>query len=240
MTSILFHIGNFVLNYNFRNATTDIDVALSSASGIKDAILQVAEIFNLPEDWMNNDFKYLSSYSTKLPEISKHYAALNNGSLEIRTVDAEYLIAMKMKSGRAHGNDFSDIVGIIYSEKEKGNDISINQIKYAVNYLYEDISAIEKHIYDFVKECCELSIDDLKIKYYETVERSSVIKSQILEQKNKEQLVLTKQTAKSLSNRIMRDLIKTDIKSKQKESERENGKEIKTVDQERNGSQDER
>ena len=38
----------------------------------------------------------------------------------------------------------------------------------------------------------------------------------------------------------MRDLIKTDIKSKQKESERENGKEIKTVDQERNGSQDDR
>lgn len=62
----------------------DLDVVLKAASGAKDAILTVANKYNLPEDWMNNDFEFLSSYSRKIPQISCYYGTLNYGQIESR------------------------------------------------------------------------------------------------------------------------------------------------------------
>ena len=78
---------------------------------------------------MADDFIYSSSFSDKLAEKSKHYKVMNNGSIEVRMVDAEYLIAMKVKSGREAGNDISDIIGILYKEKVismRRSDISVS------------------------------------------------------------------------------------------------------------------
>lgn len=44
---------------------------------------------------------------------------------------------MKMQSGREFGNDISDIIGIIKSEKEIGNNLSYDMIINAGNYLYD-------------------------------------------------------------------------------------------------------
>ena len=199
--------GSIVLNYEFRNATMDLDVVLKAASGAKDAILTVANKYNLPEDWMNNDFEFLSSYSRKIPEISCYYGTLNYGQIEIRTVRAEYLIAMKMQSGRTYGNDLSDIVGILYSEKEKNNEIPFSKIISAGEFLYEDNFKVSSSVMEYVKYCCLMSVEDLKKEYDKLVNSSEIIKSKIVEISNTENVSLTKKTAKELAEQIGLDLL---------------------------------
>ena len=67
---------------------------------------------------------------------------LQNGWL--RTVQAEYLIAMKLRSGRLYKNDRSDIAGILAEHEKRGEPITMDRITQAVTNLYggwEQISA---------------------------------------------------------------------------------------------------
>ena len=59
-----------------------------------------------------------------LHEVSVYYRTFSN-VLTIRTITAEYLLAMKLMSGRRYKNDLSDIVGILWEhqKKDKGFDL---------------------------------------------------------------------------------------------------------------------
>jgi hypothetical protein len=46
----------------------------------------------------------------------------------VRTVTGEYLIAMKLMSGRQYKNDISDIVGILREQREKENRFLLNRL----------------------------------------------------------------------------------------------------------------
>lgn len=122
-------------NYSFRAATADIDALILATSAMKEAIIRVRDAFNLSNDWINDDFKETSSYSPRLREFSKHYKDFY-GVLEVRTIAAEYLIAMKLRSGREYKHDFSDIVGILKEHKENNVAITQQQISNAVKNLY--------------------------------------------------------------------------------------------------------
>ena len=91
-------------NYGFREMTTDIDAVIGSASSMKEAINRVGDKYNLPSGWLNSDFMRTDSYSPRLIEHSQYYKQFSN-VLTIRTVTAEYLIAMKLRSGRKYKND---------------------------------------------------------------------------------------------------------------------------------------
>ena len=56
--------------------------------------------------------------------------------LQIRTVSAEYLIAMKLRSGRQYKNDLSDVLGILAEHEKRGEPILFERIKIAVDHLY--------------------------------------------------------------------------------------------------------
>lgn len=59
--------GSIMLNYGFRDYTQDFDIMISTVSAeVKGIILRIAEQYNLPNDWMNTDFKKTVSYSEKL------------------------------------------------------------------------------------------------------------------------------------------------------------------------------
>jgi hypothetical protein len=58
--------------------------------------------------------------------------------LQIRTVAAEYLIAMKLMSGRRYKNDISDIYGILWEHKKSGTPILRSAVDDAVICLYGD------------------------------------------------------------------------------------------------------
>ena len=57
-----------LLNYGFRNITTDIDALILAASGMRDAINHVRDQYDLPDGWLNSDFTNTDSYTPKLLE----------------------------------------------------------------------------------------------------------------------------------------------------------------------------
>ncbi len=124
-----------LVGYGFREMTTDIDAVIHAASSMKDAINHVGDKFSLPNGWLNADFMHTGSYSTKLDEFSVYYKSFY-GVLNVRTVSAEYLVAMKLRSGRKYKNDLSDVIGILAEHEKKGTPITLSQIDTAVKNLY--------------------------------------------------------------------------------------------------------
>lgn len=122
-------------NYGFRDMTTDVDAVIHSGSSMKDAINLVGDKYNLPNGWLNADFVKTGSYSPKLNEFSVYYKTFY-GVLDVRTISAEYLIAMKLRSGRKYKNDLSDVIGILAEHEKKGEPITFEKIEMAVANLY--------------------------------------------------------------------------------------------------------
>lgn len=154
---ILIGGASILVNYEFRNSTSDVDCIDVNNILMNDAIIKVAEKYDLPTDWINTDFKITKSYSDKLINYSTYYKTFGNGTLEIRTIKDEYLIAMKLVSGRKYKNDISDIVGII-SEIKKERDISLGEIEKAVIDLYGDMSKVDSFAYSLLKDCLNNSL----------------------------------------------------------------------------------
>lgn len=138
-------------NYGFRDSTMDVDAVIYASSAMKDAINRVGEKYNLPYGWLNADFMRTGSYSPKLDEYSVYYRTFSN-VLRIRTVSAEYLIAMKLKSGRRYKNDLSDIIGILAEHEKKGNPISLEKINTAVINLYGNWDGISADSKKFIED----------------------------------------------------------------------------------------
>jgi hypothetical protein len=124
-----------LVNYGFRDMTTDIDAIILADSVMKDAIYAVAEKEGLPDGWLNADFKRSDSFSEKLIAKSDYYKTFAN-VLEVRTVKDEYLIAMKLVAGRNNKRDLSDIAGVLISSRKQGKNISYEKIDTAVKDLY--------------------------------------------------------------------------------------------------------
>lgn len=96
--------------------TYDIDAIIHAFSSMKEAINVVGDELGLPNGWLNSDFTKTASYSPKLLQYSKFYKRFGY-VLDVRTVSREYLVAMKLMSGRKYKNDLSDIIGILYEEQ---------------------------------------------------------------------------------------------------------------------------
>ncbi len=159
-----------IVNYDFREATTDIDGLYYANWTFKDAVRNVAEKFGLPEGWLNSDFKYTDSYSDKIVEHSKFYKSFY--SLDVRTVSGEYAVAMKLVANRNYKSDNSDIIGIIKDERSKGNEITFEMIDKAITELYGDWSKVSDKNVAFIKEV--LDYKDLDAFYIEKVKEESV------------------------------------------------------------------
>ena len=138
-------------NYGFRNMTTDIDAIIHASSAMRDAINKVRDIYDLPQGWLNADFVRTNSYTPKLNQYSVYYRTYSN-VLTIRTITAEYLIAMKLRSGRKYKNDLSDIIGILNEHERQGQPISFEMVEMAVVNLYGGWSGFTEEAQSFIKE----------------------------------------------------------------------------------------
>ncbi len=179
-------------NYGFRDMTTDIDAVIRATSTMKSAINNIGDKYNLPNGWLNTDFMRTGSYSPKLEQFSVFYKSFY-GVLDVRTVSAQYLIAMKLRSGRKYKNDLSDIIGILAEHEKRGAPITFEIIESAVVDLYggwdkfpEDskpfiVSALKngnfENVYESVKRD-EIESKDILIgfenKYPDVVKESNV------------------------------------------------------------------
>ena len=147
---ILIGGASILVNYGFRDVTYDVDVIIRSSGVMKDAINAVGDRLSLPTGWMNTDFVTTSSYTPKLIQYSKYYKTFSN-ILQVRTVSAEYLVAMKLMSGRQYKNDLSDIVGILIEQKNQGDELSFARIKGAIQDLYTSYETVPQYAREFIE-----------------------------------------------------------------------------------------
>lgn len=127
--------GSIILNYNFRDSTTDLDTWCVSANLLKEAAIKVSDRSGYPIDWINSDFTSTNSFSSKLFEHSKYYKTFY--SLEVRTISDEQLLAMKLMSFRWYKHDISDIIGIVNDMNKQNKIINLNMIENAYKELYD-------------------------------------------------------------------------------------------------------
>lgn len=138
---ILIGGSSVVLNYGFRDSTLDVDGYFRASSALKDAINKIGDEYNLPTGWLNDDFKRTTSFSPKIVEHSKYYKSFYN-ILSIRTISEEYLIAMKLKSGRQYKHDLSDVIGVLAAHEKQGTPITKEKIEKAATELYGSWGAL--------------------------------------------------------------------------------------------------
>ena len=122
-----------ILGHQFRDTTTDIDAIIQDRSNIKAIVAKLSDRYELGNDWLNDDFKYTSTYSNALIEHSKFYRTFCS-CIDVRLVQGSYLIAMKLRALREYKHDISDIIGIII----ECNTIDITSIEEAYVTLYND------------------------------------------------------------------------------------------------------
>ena len=166
-----------LVNYGFREKTYDIDAIIQASSAMQDAIANVGERLHLERGWINTDFMKTTSYTPNLVQYSRYYKTFSN-ILQIRTISAEYLVAMKLMSYREYKNDKSDIVGVLLEQKKLGKEVTLESIKRAVIELYGKISVLSDEAIKFLDNVFDAS--DLETLYNET---------RLNEIKNKERLV---------------------------------------------------
>lgn len=69
-------------------------------------------------------------------------SVLINYGFRNMTTDSEYLIAMKLRSGRQYKSDLSDVLGILAEHEKEGTPLSMKQIRKAVTDLYSDWNSL--------------------------------------------------------------------------------------------------
>lgn len=149
-------------NYGFREMTTDIDALLPEIEMMTDAIHRVGDAHGLPNGWLNADFVKTATYSVKLRRYSVPYKTFNQ-VLNVRMITGEYLIAMKLRSGRRYKNDLSDIIGILAAHRAKGEPITFEQISTAVINLYDGWDDFPEGMLSFIQQV--LAVPDLAEAY---------------------------------------------------------------------------
>lgn len=137
-------------NYGFRESTYDMDALIDASSAIDNAINSVGDEFGLPNGWLNADFVKTKSYTPKLRQYSVHYKEFSR-ILEIRTVQAEYLVAMKMVSARQYKNDLSDIIGIVAEHQKRDKPLTFEMIERAMMNLYGSWDLVTPDTIELVK-----------------------------------------------------------------------------------------
>lgn len=148
-----------LINYEFRMSSYDIDADYDAPTIMKEAINAVGDRLGLPTGWVNADFKMTASYSPKIVQYSEYYKTFSN-VLHIRTVKAEYLVAMKLVSGRQYKKDLSDIAGIVLEQKKAGKPLSYDRIDRAVCNLYGGWQNVSEYAKEVLKSV--LAAKDLK------------------------------------------------------------------------------
>lgn len=165
-------------NYGFREMTYDIDAVITASSAMKGAVNAVGDRLGLPNGWLNADFKNTSSYSPKLSRYSKYYHTYSN-VLNIRTISAEYLVAMKLMSGRRYKKDLSDIIGILGEQERMGESLSYQQIDCAVKNLYGGWDNISEYAIQVLKAA--LDSENLKELFMEQEHEEALSKQAVLQ-----------------------------------------------------------
>jgi hypothetical protein len=94
------------LAYDARPATKDVDAVFVPTQQIREAARKVADIYQLPEDWLNDAVKgFVVSHPRRI--------LLDLPSLQVFVPEADYLLAMKTLAARVDATDKTDVLFLI-------------------------------------------------------------------------------------------------------------------------------
>lgn len=120
------------LKYNFRT-TVDIDTDIQFRHSLKGSIDNVAKFYNIPTDWINQDFRKSISYSKRLWDNAVPVSILRD-FMEIYVVSDLDQLCMKIVAGRQ--KDDRDIVFLTAKLVSDGCNYDMFVQRY--KYLYSE------------------------------------------------------------------------------------------------------
>lgn len=168
--------GAILLKYSFRIMSLDYDALFSYKDDyVKQCIYNVADKLHIPSDWLNDDFVKSDSYTPKLKQYSNFFKTYLN-IVNVRIVEREYLVAMKIMSGRHYKHDLSDIVGIIM-EEQNIKPITKEEIFTALFNLYGKDVQIGDEMKEFIDRI--FSTNDLKELFTQLSEKEQNIRGEL-------------------------------------------------------------
>lgn len=209
-------------NYGFRDMTTDVDALIHASSAMKDAINMVGDKYDLPNGWLNADFRQTASFSEKLLQYSDYYRTFSN-VVRVRTVNAEYLVAMKLISGRQYKNDLSDVIGILAEHQERGTPLTLEKIRQAVIDLYGAWEVLPATSQSFIRSAMEHP--DLREVYARIRQNEHEAKATLVSFEQKYPGVTTIENVDTILSNLRakeqsKDSLLAALKAKKKEQER--------------------
>ena len=175
---------SILLNYGFRFNSADIDCSDKGGILMNDVINEIAIKYHLPSNWINTDFVHTKSYSNKLDLYSQFYKTYGYGTLDVRTIKDEYLIAMKVVSARKYKNDYSDIYGIINECRNNNKNITYEMITTALVNLYGTTDVADKNALSFTKRIIENPSELTYLNIREKENETAVTIKNLKEDKN--------------------------------------------------------
>ncbi|MBQ9765354.1 MAG: hypothetical protein IJW18_04090 [Lachnospiraceae bacterium] len=184
-------------NYGFRDMTYDIDALVHASSAMKDAVNRVGDELGLPNGWLNSDFTRTKSYSPNLVQYSQFYKRFGY-VLDVRTISREYLVAMKLMSGRQYKNDISDVVGILYEEQERGKAITFEKVEIAVCNLYGSWNNLPENSRELIEKI--IKEDNLEMLYEQYQKMEQRVKVDLVAFEEKYQEVLNDDNIHNIIN----------------------------------------
>jgi len=199
---ILIGGASVLINYDFRNASTDADALIQADASMKESINHVRDKFDLPHGWLNEDFRNTKSYTPKLRSVAVYYRTFSN-VLKVMTIKDEYLIAMKAMSGRRYKFDLSDIVGILWEHSKNDEPITRQMVDNAIALLYgeQEIPVASKKLLDNI-----FSNGNYEGIYNEVRAQEQQTKEQLLEFVEKYPDTVTEDNTDEILDAIMRKL----------------------------------
>lgn len=192
---------SIVLNYNFRLSTMDIDCLDVNDVIMNDIVSPITQKFNIDPFWINTDFMNTKSYSPKIYQYASFYKSYGNGALVVRTIKDEYLLAMKVISGRKYKNDISDIFGTINYHYRNNDRITLKRLDDAIIKLYGSFDNVNEDIYKFAKSIIDnptsISIDEINM--IEENNRLLLLNKVTSKEDNESNLASTQEILKNIS-----------------------------------------
>ncbi|HKK17501.1 MAG TPA: DUF6036 family nucleotidyltransferase [Opitutales bacterium] len=126
----------FLLAYNSREATKDIDALLQPKEIGERLVAKTARDLDLPDDWLNSD---VAEFVSPKLESKRRLAEIEEATgLTVHVPSSEYLLAMKALACRrpigAYRGDLDDLAFLIRKMKIS----SIDRIQKAIDRFYPD------------------------------------------------------------------------------------------------------
>jgi hypothetical protein len=134
---------SFLLAYNSREATKDVDAIFHPKEAGERLVAQVARELDLPEDWLNSD---VSQFISPKIEAKRRLAEIEERTgLIVQVPSAQYLLAMKALACRrpigGYCGDVNDLSFLIRKMEIR----SLEPIQEAIDRFYPDDSLLPNH-----------------------------------------------------------------------------------------------